>query len=207
MNGLPTDNTISSMVITNEPKLKIHPNIANYDDTSNEPLAQSPKSSVCSLLCTNLYSIFKTHKETNENLNQNDDKLKNIDKICFDNYSSSTSCDSIDLSIFHKQLQQDQQNINKRKIMPVYFSSNSDVLNNQSFSKFSLNSMPQTNLVGRDIMFENEKNSKDMIDIAIKNLGVNLSQISTNFDSLSMEMKSSKHIISTATSSSSSVVS
>ena len=205
---------INDIAVVQEPKIVIHPNVNKFLDIDSEQQLEqhqqdvdlTPKSSVCSNLCTNLFSILKKNKPINEcedtskkNINNSSSSITTdriINKIFLENSisSSNTSCDSIDISFFQRQNQIMQESgNNKRKIFPDYRHSNSngsstslsnDSIINETYLTTTNNhendNISQTNI---------EHKSKDTIDEAIKNLGLNLSQISTNFDSLSIEMK------------------
>ena len=204
----------SNLVLSQEPKTKIHPRVTSWDvdhltqhvDGSSESQEKPPKTSFCSLLCANLHSIFKTKASTNQVINAEPISSKQttintsttseiINKIFLENSlpSANTSCD--ELSTYQGDVQKENGN-NKRKIVPVYCSSNMAL--NVSKSNPSLSNTNQTHVstlmpsinettVEAIVDNDNEKESKDTIDEAIKNLGVKLSDISTNFDSLSIE--------------------
>ena len=207
-NNNSNNNNSEFMAITQEPKLIIHSNVNNILDTDSceqqrqNNIEITPKNSVCSNLCKNLFSIFKKDEKkiADKNMNSSSAILtteKIINKIFLENSisSSNTSCDSIDLSFFHRQSQILEESKNKRKILPEYKNSYGS-LSGTSIS--NENETYRTNFTASDYINDKNKNefdnkSKDTIDEVIKNLNINLSQISTNFDSLSMDLKMSEN--------------
>jgi hypothetical protein len=193
----------NDLTITQEPKLIIHSNVNKILDTDSEQQQNTditPKSSVCSNLCNNFFSLFKKDENNKKNFNNSSAETttteKIINKIFLENSisSSNTSCDSIDISFFQRQNQILEEHKNKRKILPDYKNSYTGSLSNHSSNDYETY---RTNFTTLDNVVDNNNNgenkSKDTIDEVIKDLNINLSQISTNFDSLSLELKMSEN--------------